>query len=130
MKFKILNCCLIITSLFGYLEWGKDQHMFLFQMEFDVFKKLFTDPVSVIHPLIILPLVGQILLLLTLFQIQPSKLLTLIGLCCLSLLLFFILFIGFLKMDYKMIFCALPFFIIAVISFRELWINKLSAKNR
>lgn len=33
MKGKIFNIILIITSLFGYLEWSGDSHSFLFQAE-------------------------------------------------------------------------------------------------
>jgi hypothetical protein len=36
MKQKLLNLGLIITSLFGHLEWGKDHKMFLFQMEAEI----------------------------------------------------------------------------------------------
>lgn len=31
MKSKLLNFLLIVTSLLGYLEWGGDNHIFLFQ---------------------------------------------------------------------------------------------------
>ena len=82
MKSKILNLTLILTSLIGYLEWGQDMSMFLFQGELDVISKLFTDPLSVLHPFTLLPLLGQILLLITLFQKNPSKVLTYVGIYC------------------------------------------------
>lgn len=68
MKAKILNLLLILTSLIGYLEWGKDASVFFFQAEAQILSKLFTDTQSVLHPLILLPLAGQLLLLITLFQ--------------------------------------------------------------
>jgi hypothetical protein len=40
MKQRILNLLLIVTSLFGYLEWGADNRMFLFQGELEVLTKL------------------------------------------------------------------------------------------
>ena len=46
MKAKLLNIGLILTSLIGYLEWGTDQSMFLFQGEWDVLTKLFTEIVA------------------------------------------------------------------------------------
>jgi hypothetical protein len=52
----------------GYLEWGGDSHSYLFQAEVEVLSKLFVDPVSVLHPLTVLPLAAQVILLLTLFQ--------------------------------------------------------------
>ena len=73
MKLKHLNILLIITSLLGYLEWGDNKSSFLFQAEMEVFSKLFTEPMSVLHPLTILPILGQILLLVTLFLKRPSK---------------------------------------------------------
>ena len=53
MKSKILNLLLIVTSLFGYLEWGGNNSILLFQAEADIISKLFTDPTSVIHPFIL-----------------------------------------------------------------------------
>ena len=50
MKSKLLNALLIVTSLFGYMEWGGGNHLFLFQAEGQVLAKMFTDPMSVLHP--------------------------------------------------------------------------------
>ncbi|MBK6351846.1 MAG: hypothetical protein KA251_02255 [Saprospiraceae bacterium] len=113
MKSKILNLLLIVTSLFGYLEWGGNNSILLFQAEADIISKLFTDPTSVIHPFILLPLVGQILLLVSVFQNKPSHLLTYIGIACLALLLGFMFVIGILSLNYKIIFSTLPFLVVA-----------------
>lgn len=79
MKSRLLNLGLLLSSLVGYLEWGTDQKMFLIQGEFYVISKLFTDPTSVLYPLTLLPLAGQLILLYTLIQKQPNKIVTLIG---------------------------------------------------
>jgi len=113
MKTKILNLLLIITSLFGYLEWSRDSHSFLFQAEAEVIIKLFTNPISVLHPFTILPLLGQILLLITIFQKVPSKRMTYWGIGCLGLLLGFMFFIGLLAKNINIILSTIPFFIIA-----------------
>jgi hypothetical protein len=76
---KIINSLLLLTSLLGYLEWGKDNKAFLFQAEAEVIGKLFADPVSAFHPLVLLPLAGQLALLVTIFQKQPSRILTIFG---------------------------------------------------
>ena len=76
MKGKILNALLIVSSLFGFLEWGRNYKMFLFQLEAEIVTKFFKDPISVLHPFTILPFLGQVILLITLFQKSPSKLLT------------------------------------------------------
>ncbi|MFM9056429.1 MAG: hypothetical protein ACKOQY_07045 [Bacteroidota bacterium] len=47
---RILNGLLILTSLFGFLEWGGNNQAFLFEAELDVLSRSFTDPVAVIHP--------------------------------------------------------------------------------
>lgn len=116
MKSKLLNLLLIVTSLFGYLEWGGDNHTFLFNAEYEVLSKLFTDPASVLHPFTVLPMIGQILLLITLFQKQPSKILTYTGIAGLGILLSFILLVGVLSLNVKIILTALPFLVIAVIT--------------
>src|SRR5690606_7351199 len=105
--------------LIGYLEWGKDSKMFLFQGEIEVVAKPFNDPASAIHPLTILPLLGQIILLFTLFQKQPSKIFTYIGLGCIGILLLFMFVIGIISMNFKILFSTLPFLFIGVWIIRD-----------
>jgi len=115
MKRKILNLLLMITSLFGYLEWGTENKMFLFQGEWEVLVKLFQDPVAAAHPFTLMPLFGQIFLLITLFQKEPGKILTFIGLACLSLLLLFMFLIGILSLNFKILLSTIPFIITGVL---------------
>lgn len=114
MKAKILNFLLIITSLLGYLEWGGGNHIFLFKGETEIIYKLFTNPTSVLHPFILLPIIGQLLLLITLFQKTPSKTLTYISIAGLGLLLGFMCIIGIISMNVKIIASTIPFISIAV----------------
>ena len=116
MNRRFLNGAIIVTSLFGYLEWGKENHTFLFQAEAEVLSKLLQDPLSVAHPLTLLPLFGQVLLLITLFQKKPSKVLTFMGLGCLGLLLFFISFIGIISFNWKIFLSTIPFIITAILA--------------
>lgn len=111
MKGRILNFFAILTSLFGFLQWGKGNSMFLFQAEAEVISKLFISPVDVIHPLTILPLIGQVLLLVTIFQKEPSKIITLIGVCALGVLLGLMFVIGLIDLDIKVLVSTIPFFI-------------------
>ena len=113
-KIKLLNLGLILSSLIGYLEWGEDQHMFLFQGELDVIGKVFTDPGSIAHPFIVLPMIGQILLLVTLFQHKPGKVLSLTGMACIAVLLVFISFVGFISLNLKIAVATVPFIACAV----------------
>ncbi len=116
MKSKILNACLVLTSLFGYLEWGADNRSFLFQAEWEVLRRLASEPLSVIHPFTLIPLLGQVLLLITIFQKEPSRWLTYIGIGSLSLLLLLMAFIGAISLNFKILLSTVPFFITAVLA--------------
>ena len=129
MKSKLLNLGLILSSLFGYLEWGDDNSMFLFQGELDVLSKLFTEPASVIHPFTLLPLIGQILLIITLFQKEPGKLLTFLGMGGIGILLLLICYIGLIGPNFKMLFSTLPFLVIGVLTIMHHWRKKVSPSS-
>lgn len=119
MKSKILNFLLTITSLLGYLEWSENNHSFLFQIESELFSKLFIDPISVLHPLTVLPLIGQLILIITLFQKTPSKILTYISIGGLGILLLLVFFIGLMNLNYKIIISTIPFLVVSVIAIRH-----------
>jgi hypothetical protein len=114
MKSKLINCGILLTSLFGYLEWGGDQAMFLFQVEREVLVKLFINPLAVIHPFVVIPLAGQMILFLTLFQKQPDRRLSLAGVSGIGFFMLFILFIGIISMNFKICLSVMPFLIIAL----------------
>jgi hypothetical protein len=116
MKSKFLNFLLIITSLLGYLEWSGNSHAFLFQAEGEILSKLFTDTTSVIHPFTVLPMLGQILLFITLFQKEPNKVMTYISLGSLGILLTFMFVIGIMSLNYKIILSTVPFLVVSVLT--------------
>lgn len=119
MKAKTLNLLLILSSLVGYLEWGKGHHSFLFQAEAEVLSKLFSDPMSAIHPFTILPIVGQLILLATLFQKNPSKILTFCGMGGIGLLLVLMFAIGIMGVNVKIIVSTLPFLVISILTIQH-----------
>jgi hypothetical protein len=119
MHAKILNTLLVLSSLIGYLEWSGNNHLFIVEAEREIILKLFTDPNSIIHPLIILPIGGQILLLLTLFQKKPNKIMTYISIAMLGCLLYLMLFIGIISLNYKIIISTLPFLFISIAIVRQ-----------
>lgn len=110
MNHRAWNLIVLFTSLIGYLEWGGGNKAFLFQSEYDVLSTLFTAPGEIIHPFIILPLLGQILLIVGAIKSKPSRLLTYIGIGCLSVLFLLILFIGIIGPEFKTLISTLPFF--------------------
>ncbi len=114
---KILNLCLLFSSLLGYLEWGGGQHSFLGQAEYELlFGSSTTDNFA--HPFVLIPLAGQLLLFITLFQKTPSRILTYTGLASLSLLLLFIFAIGIMGMNFKMIASVIPFIVFGILVIR------------
>ncbi len=112
---KWLNLGLLLFFLIGYLEWGQTESTYIFRGELDVLQKLFTDPMSVLHPLILIPFSGQLILLFTLFQNIPSRRLTLIGLACLSILILVIFLIGAMGLNFKMLGSTIPFLITGIL---------------
>ena len=118
MKAKLLNTLLLLTSFIGYLEWGKDQNVFLAVAEWDILKKIVSTPQSVVHPLIIIPMISQLLLLLTLFQKNTSKVLTYIAIIGLGLLFAFITLAGLLSLNVKIVGSTLPFLIIVIVTIK------------
>jgi CHASE2 domain-containing sensor protein len=118
MKPKLLNIALILTSFIGYLEWGTDMHMFLIEGEIDVLIKAFSDFASIVHPLILLPLFGQLVLVFTLFQKKPNKRLTYIGMICIAILLVFVFLIGAISFNYKILLSAIPYLLVMFLVFK------------
>ncbi|GAB4210166.1 MAG: hypothetical protein Fur0023_22490 [Bacteroidia bacterium] len=118
MKGKLLNILLVVASLIGYLEWGKDNKSFLIEAEFELLKKMFTDPISAVHPFTLIPLLGQILLLITLFQNAPSRKLTYLGISSIGLLLVFMFFIGIIGLNLKILASTLPFIVISILTIK------------
>ena len=119
MKGKILNALLIISSLFGFLEWGHNNKMFLFQLEAEIVSKIFNDPKSVLHPFTIIPFLGQVLLLITLFQRSPGKILTYMGIGGIGILLGLMFLIGCISFNLKILFSTIPFLAIAYFTIRH-----------
>ena len=125
MKSKVLNFLLVISSLCGYLEWGGNQHIFLFKAEAKIIATLFTNPVAALHPFTIFPILAQILLLNTLFQKSPSKILTYIGIAGLALLLGFMFIVGIISLNYKIVISTIPFIFISILAIKH---NKMQKK--
>ncbi len=115
MKAKILNIFLILFSLIGYLEWGEDNSQFLYEVEAEVLVKMFRNPASILHPFVLLPFIGQLILIYTLFQKIPGKILTYLGLGGIGILFLLMSFIGIISSNYKILLSTLPFMITGVL---------------
>lgn len=108
---KRIGLVLIILSFLGcYLEWGQNQHTFVYQVAIDLFRKGFDNKDSFTHPLILLPFAGLLVLIYGLFARQFSKKLFLIGAGMIGLLVFFVLLSGVLSGNLKMLIAPVVFF--------------------
>lgn len=115
MYLKLLIGSVVLSSLFGYLEWGgQDYHAFLYQTEIEFFSKLFTDSKSVLHPFTVIPLAGQLILIFVLFQKRPNFWLVLSGIVGLAVLLLFMFFIGIISGSWKITLSVLPFIVLSL----------------
>lgn len=114
MKIKIHLALLIFSSVFGYLEWGGNNSVFLYEAEYSIIEQLFKNTKEALHPFIIIPLVGQVLLIILLFRKKPSKKLIYSSIVCLALLLGFMFIIGLLSLNFKIILSVIPFWVVTV----------------
>ena len=120
MNNKIKVLFLIISSLFVYLSWGKESTAFLFQMEYEIITKLFTNPTSTLHPFTVIPMLGQLLLLITLLQKTPTTILLKTGIGCLLFLIGFVFIIGLLSLRVPIIVSTIPFITLAFFTLKSL----------
>ncbi len=110
---RVLNIILLLTSLIGYLHWGKDQHAFLFQVEYELLFRA-SHSRNFLHPFVLVPMLGQLLLLFSVFQKAPGSIPTITGIACLSLIMLMILLVGILSLNPGIIGSALPFIATAI----------------
>lgn len=118
-KKRVLILLLFLSTFFGYLEWGDDQSSFLIETELEIFSKGIKDPLSVLHPFTLIPFIGQILLLISLFQKAPKKWLVIAAIIGLGLLFGLILFIGIIGPNWKILVSSLPFWLFSILLIRE-----------
>ncbi len=115
----MLNLGLLLTSLIGYHEWGADNSYYIFQMEREVITKMMENFSNALSPFVLLPMLGQLLLIFTLFQKSPSRKLTYLGIVMLSALLVFIFLIGAGTYNVKVVLSFIPFIAMVVLTIRH-----------
>lgn len=119
MKSKLFSILLLITSLIGYLEWSGNNKILLYQAEIEVLQKLFTNPISILHPFTVLPILGQLCLIVTIFQSKPNKTLTFLGIGAIGILMVFMFLVGIMALNYKIIISTIPFILVAFFTISE-----------
>lgn len=114
-KYKFFIFLLIISSFIGYMEWPGNNHGFLILMQYEIIFGKYFDLKNFFHPVILLPLIGEILLIITLFQTKISKVLLFTGMACLSVIMIIIFIVGIASLNIKIFASSIPFFIISFI---------------
>lgn len=99
---------LFLSSFIGYLEWGK-QSEFIAEIEYDLLLKLGDSPEAFLHPFILLPLLGQLILMVSLWMSKPKFWLVVLASTGIALLFLMLLFIGLLDWNPKITLFTLPF---------------------
>lgn len=118
---KIINSCLFLSSFIGYLEWGKGQHSFIFQVERDLLLKSSNSSDAFLHPFVLIPLSGQLIILYTIFQQKPNRILSLIGLACMSVIMLLLFFIGVTSQNMRILGSTIPFIMSGIFVLRYNW---------
>lgn len=116
---KLLRVGLLVSFLCLYLEWGKRQHAFVAQIEWQIISLQKPLLGTFLHPLVLLPFVGQLLMLCTLLTTRPRRWQTRISIVLMGTLAFMILLVGGLSLNWKIILSVLPFWAIAVLLWRK-----------
>ena len=107
-KFRLIKIAILVSFLFCYLDWGHDQSGFIFQLGYEVLTK-HADANSFMHPLVLAPFAGLIILLISIFLPGAAKGLTVAGMAMCGVLALMFLLVGILKMDFKIAGSTIPF---------------------
>lgn len=111
---RILLIALLIAFNFCYMEWGGGNSAFIFQGQYTFFTGSFAQIISSLtHPIILVGLIGQGLLLYGILIENHRRKLVLGAVIGLALLVLFLLFVGILATNYKMVLSNLPFVALA-----------------
>lgn len=115
MRLKLIILALLLTSLLGYTEWGKNQSILVFQMEYELFFGSKGSLNSFLHPFIALPLLGQFVLIFQLFLVTPKRRWILSGASLIALLYPLYFAVGIVTLKYKIVISTLPFLFFYVV---------------
>lgn len=111
---RVINILIILTSWLGYLEWGDSQSAFLIEVEWLLLSGKSASASDFAHPIIFLPLTGQVLVLIALLQKIPSRRLTTIGLVLITILLLLVMVAGLISFNIRIFGSTLPFFVVSI----------------
>ncbi|MBN8642712.1 MAG: hypothetical protein J0L86_12940 [Flavobacteriales bacterium] len=111
---RFINLGLLITFLFCYLEWPPNNSTFIFQGEYEIFTNTKNWVSNFTHPLILLGLIAQLILIYGVINRRINIKLNHLGVIILTpiVLLFFV--VGLLSFNFKIMGSTLPFLALVV----------------
>lgn len=119
---------LFLSFLIIYFEWSGNR-MFLYQMEAELLFTAKRNLQNFAHPLILLPFIGQLLLLIPVFKTDFPLRYILVANVLLGLLVFMVLLTGILSGNIKMVVSTLPFIFFTILLVRQYRIEKKSSRS-
>ena len=114
---RFVNLLMLIAFQIGYMEWPPHNSMFVFQAQYEIFSKTDRLLTNLFHPIILLGLLAQIILLIGAFLPNLNKKINTIGIIGLGLLMLLFLLISILSKNLKMFLATLPYLSITVYFF-------------
>ncbi len=119
MATRLLNLALVPAFLIGYMEWGGGNSGFVY----DAALAVFTGPGSLwqnlVHPIIAAALIGLVLVALRIARPTSSRWIIRAAILVLAPMPLLIFGIGAASANWPMVVSALPFFALAVITWRR-----------
>lgn len=128
-KKQLLAAGLFISFFFGYLEWGTGNTAFVYEGFLEVISNAQRLKSNFTHPLIVLPLIGQIIFLVSSFNKSLKNKWLITALVLTGLLFIMILLAGILSTNFKIIVSALPYLIFAIAMVQTIQKERIQARQ-
>jgi hypothetical protein len=100
--------CLFASFLFCYLEWP-NHSAFVCKIAYLILFEQSDKVSSFAHPLVLLPFLGQLLVMINLFLPKPKKWMVITGMAMMGLLVFMLVLAGVFGGSWKMVLATVPF---------------------
>lgn len=115
LQSRVISLFIILSSLFPYLSWGMGSNSaFLFEIEWQILSHINTDASAILHPMVLIPITGQLVILIF-GVIYPKIPMVYLGILCLFMLIGFVMFIGFFSQNFQIILSCIPFLLSSVL---------------
>jgi hypothetical protein len=116
---KLAIFCLFAAFMFCYLEWA-DQSAFIYEIAYLVLFEQSDKASAFAHPLVLLPFLGQLLVLIALFLPQPKKWMVFTGMAMMGLLVLVLVLVGVFGKNWRIVLATVPFWAAAGWCWREM----------